>query len=398
MNKTRTLRFGVIAFVGLLLASCQGQSSASKTVLPLTTKNAQAAVAGRDYTTLYTVDPGSRANTTIALLAIREDGSGVIAKYPYIPPNLSQAQGQVGIQIGTKRTWFPKQSGAKPRGVFAAAAGGKAVVWGETKSTSFNLDWRMYAMTPGQKAAKLLGDSFDLIKTDDITMPPGVNWLTTDGKSAWWVMVYPPPKGTHDLAARIMVRDLAARTPLKIAVDHAMLPSSIARGLVYLRAKFVDPSMPSNRYEIRLLKNGVDSLITSGPLTKDELIFSMCASNTILAWEVGVVAAARPNPKLGPNGHLHVMMLPSKVQRIVSLDNSGLGLSLGCGTDFVAWASGSGDGDTTQYVMNVPRAKIWSLGPATWTGYVRVTGNFLAWLLPSKGGDAPWRVAKWHGV
>ncbi len=382
----------------ILLATFQGQSFASKITSSLTTKNAQPAVAGRDYTNLYTVDPGSRANTTIALLAIGEDGSGVIGKYPYIPPNLSQAQGQVGIQIGTKRTWFPMQSGAKPRGVFAAAAGGKAVVWGETKSTSFNLDWRMYAMTPGQKAAKLLGDSFDLIKTDDITMPPGVNWLTTDGKSAWWEMAYPSSKSTHGWGARIMVRDLAARTPLKIAADHAMLPASTARGLFYFRSKFVDPSMPANRYEIRLLKAGVDTLITAGPMTKDELTFSMCASNTILAWEVGVVAAARPNPKLGPNGHLHVMMLPSKVQRIVSLDNSGLGLSLGCGTDFVAWASGSGDGDTTQYVMNVPRAKIWSLGQATWVGYVHVTGNFLAWLLPSKGGSAPWRVAKWHAV
>lgn len=400
MKKTRFLRFGVITLVGLLLASFQGQSFASKTNASLSTKGAKPAVAGRDYTTMYTVDPHGKSGASLGVLAIREDGSAVISNNPPGVHGNMIAQGQVGIQTGKSRTWFPLQTGSKPRQIFEAAAHGNSVVWGETRSTNPSLDWRLFAATTGQKALKVLADSFDLLKTDDIPWPPGVRMLTTDGLDVWWVMVYPSPKSAFVWGARIMVRDVGARKPLKIAVDKAKLPSAIARGLIYFRSKDVAPNMASNRYEIRLLKNGVDTLITAGSLAKDEHIFSSCASDTLLAWAVGSVSTSRLNPNVAPDGHLHVMTLATKVQRIVTLNDSASGSSLGCGTNFVAWGNGSGMGDPGQYVLNVPSGKIWKLGSFQGLSAVRVAGNILTWALPLESRDktAPWRVVKWHGV
>lgn len=400
MNKTRSFRFGVISLVGLLLASFQGQSVASKITVPLTTKGAQLAVAGRDYTTLYTFDPHGKSGSRVGPLAIREDGSAVISNNPPGVHGNLIAQGQVGIQTGKSRTWFLLQTGSKPRQIFEAAAHGNSVVWGETPSTDMSLDWRLFSVTAGQRVPKLIADSFDLMKTSKIPYPPGVQMLATDGSNVWWVMVYPTSKSPTGWGARIMVRDIGARKPLKIAVDKAKLPSAIARGLIYFRSKDVAPNMASNRYEIRLLKNGVDTLITAGSLAKDEHIFSSCASDTLLAWAVGSVSTSRLNPNVASDGHLHVMTLATKVQRIVTLNDSASGSSLGCGTNFVAWGNGSGMGDPGQYVLNVPSGKIWKLGSFQGLSAVRVAGNILTWALPLESRDktAPWRVVKWHGV
>lgn len=400
MDKTRSFRFGLIALVGLLLASFQGQSFASKTVVPLTTKGAKPAVAGRDYTTMYTVDPHGKSGASIGILTIREDGSAVISNNPPGVHGSLIAQGQLGIQNVKSRTWFPLQTGLKPRQIFEAVASGKSVFWGETPSTDMSLDWRLFSVTAGQRVPTLIADSFDLLKTNEIRYPPGVQMLATDGSNVWWVMVYPTSKSPNGWGARIMVRDIGARKPLKIAVDQAMMPTAIAEGLVYVRSKDVDPGMSSSRYEIRLLKNGVDTLINSGPLAKDEHISSLCASDTLLAWGVGSVSTARVNPNGEPYGHLHVMTLATKAQRIISVSNSALGLSIGCGTNFVAWGNGSGSGDAGQYVFNLGSGKISKLGTLQGLSAVYVAGNILAWALPIPSGvkTAPWRVVKWHAV
>lgn len=401
MNKIRMLRFGVIALVGLLFASFQGQSVASKLVPPLTTNRATPTVAGRDYTTLYTMDPlgNGKSAASVAIRALRADGSAVIS---YNPPGVhgdQPGQGQVGIQNGKSRTWFPIQTGSKPRGIFEAVAGGKSVVWGETESTTMSLDWRLFSVTAGQPVPKLLGNSFDLVKSNDVSLPPGVRMLATDGVNVWWVMANPTSKSPTGGGAKIVVRDIGTRKPLKMAVDHAMLPVAIARGLIYVRSKDVDPTMTPSRYDIRLLKNGVDTLITSGSLTKGQHISSLCASDTLLAWGVGAVSTSSTDFSGKPFGKLHVMTLATKVQRVLSLSNSAVGLSLGCGTNFVAWGNGSGSGDAGQYVLNVPSGKIWKLGSLPSMSMVLVAGEVLAWSLPLESGDrAPWRVVKWHGV
>lgn len=401
MKKTRSFRFGVIALGGLLLASFLVQSFASKTVQPLTTKGVKPAVAGRDYTTLYTiVSPGNgKSAASVVIRSLRPDGSAVIS---YNPPGVhgdQPGQGQVGIQNGKSRTWFPIQTGSKPRQIFEAVAHGKSVVCGETESTTMSLDWRLFSATTGQQVPKLLGNSFDLVKSSDVSLPPGFRMLATDGANVWWVMANPTSKSPTGGGEKIVVRDISARKPMKIAVDHGMLPVSISKGLVYVRSKDVDPSMTSSRYDIRLLKNGVDSLITSGLLTKGQHISSLCASDTLLAWGVGAVSTSSTDFSGKPYGHLHLMTLATKVQRVVNLSNSAVGLSLGCGTNFVAWGNGSGSGDAGEYVLNVPSGKIWKLGSNPGVSEVLVAGNYLAWTLPiPSGGTAPTRVVRWHGV
>jgi hypothetical protein len=401
MKKTRAFGFGVITLVGLLLASCQGQNFASKTVLSLTTKNAQPAVAGRDYTALYTiVSPGNGKSTaSVGPLAIRKDGSAIISRNPPGVHGNLIAQGQLGIQTGTTRTWFPLQAGSKPRQIFEAVSSGKSVFWGESPNKNLDLDWRLFSVTAGQRDSKLIADSYDLLKTTEIPWPPGMQMLSTDGSNVWWTMVYPSLKSPSGWGSLIMVRDIGARKPLKIAVDLAMMPKAIAAGLIYVRSKDVDPTMTSSRYDIRLLKNGVDTLITSGLLAKGQHISSLCTSDTLLAWGIGAVSTSSTNFTGEPYGHLHLMTLATKVQRVVSLSNSAVGLSLGCGTDFVAWGNGSGSGDDGQYVLNVPSGKIWKLGSLQGLSAVQVAGNILAWALPTTSGKtAPWRVVKWHAV
>jgi len=401
-------RFTAAALVGLVMTGCQGASGteamggvASTKSGTLTTQSAQIPVVGRDYTTLYTVEPHGKSGARVGVATIRDDGSAVIENVPLAGPGEFLTQSQVGIQRGQSRTWFAPQTGSQPRQAIQFAAHGQSIVWLETKSTDlFYQDWKAYAARVGQRQPTLLADSFALTKTDAIPYPPGVTTLSTDGVNAWWVMVYPTKKAPRGWGARIMVRDVGAHGPLKIAVDRAMLPTAIPQGLIYVREKMVDPGMTSNQYQIRLLKGGVDALISPGSLIKDESVLSICASKTVLAWAVHSPSTTRQNPGISTGGRLHVMTLATKVQRIVTLDDAAWGLSLGCGTTFVAWGNGSGNGDPGQYVLSVASGKIWKLGSSRGISVVHVASDILAWTLPPKSAQeaAPWKVVKWHGV
>lgn len=415
-----TVRLATVVLVGLTLTACQGGSgtpssisgstttnsphstgnASPKTSALLTTRAAQTALEGRDYTTLYTTNPHGESGARVGVLTIRDDGSAVIDNSPLAGPGEFLTQSQVGIQRGQSRTWFAPQTGSQPRQAYEAAAHGKSIVWLETKSTDlFYLDWKMYAARVGQRQPTLLGDSFDLLKSDEIPPPPGVKTLTADGVHAWWTMVY-RVKSQRGWDARIMVRDLAGREPLTVAVDKAKLPQATAGGVAYVRSKDVDSSMPANRYEIWLRRAGTDTLITSGPLAKEEQVSTICASGALLAWAVRSPSPPRENPDAWTGGRLHVMTLATKAQRTIKLDDPAWGLSLGCGETFIAWGNGSGNGDPGQYVLNVPSGKIWKLGELRGISAVLVSGTMLAWALPPKSAQeaAPWRVTKWHGL
>lgn len=405
-----TVRFAAVALASLMLTACQGSSGtpqvASSTTPtspnssgPLTTREAQTAVEGRDFTTLYTIDPHGDAGARVGVLGIREDGSAVIVSSPLAGPGEFLTQSQVGIQRGQSRTWFQAQTSSQPRQAYEAAAHGESLVWLETKSTDlFYQDWRLYAAHFGQRQPTLLADSFDLTKTDQIPYPPGVETLTTDGIHAWWMMVY-RAKTPRGWGARIMVRDIAGHELIVTAVDKAKLPTATEGGVAYVRSSDVDPSMPTNRYEIRLLRAGVDTLITSGLLTKDEQVSTMCASDTFLAWAVRSPSGTPQQPEPLVGGRLHVMTLATKTQRIIQLDDSAWSLDLSCGATFIAWGNGSGNGDPGQYVLDVQSGKIWKLGALRGISMVLASGSTLAWALPPRSAQeaAPWRVTKWHG-
>lgn len=395
-----TVRFAAISLAALMLTACQSNSTSLNSSQLLTTRAAQSAVEGRDYTTLYTVDPHGKSGARVGVRAIRDDGSTVIVNSPLAAPGEFLTQSQVGIQRNQSRTWFAPQIISQPRQAIQVATHGESVVWLETKSTDlFYQDWKMYAARVGQRQPTLLADSFDLLKTDQIPYPPGVKITTTNGVHAWWMMVY-PTKTERGWDARIMVRDVAGREPLTVAVDKAKLPAATAGGVAYVRSKDVDPRMPANRYEIRLHHADADTLIASGPLAKEEQVSTICASDTLLAWAVRSPSAPRENPAALTRGSLHVMTLATKVQRTIKLDDPAWGLSLGCGETFIAWGNGSGNGDPGQYVFDVRTNKIWKLGELRGISAVLVSGTMLAWALSPKSAQeaAPWRVTKWHGV
>jgi len=421
-----TVRFAAVALAGLTLTACQSNSgtpptpsgrttttsphptgnsgtspSASVSATsgwPLTTRGAQIAVDGRDYTTLYTVDPRGKSGARVGVRAIRHDGSAVIVNSPSPAPGEFLTQSQVGIQTGQSRTWLPPQTGSEPRQVAYAAARGQSFVWVETKSTDlFFLDWKVFAARVGQGQPTLLGDSFDLTRTDKVPPPPGVEFITTDGIHAWWMMTY-PAKSQRGFGARIMVRDIAGQGPLSVAVDKAKLPAATGGGVAYVRTSDVDPAAPVNRYDIRLRRAGADTLVTSGPLAKGEQVSTLCASDTLLAWAVRSPETSAADPDAWASGHLHVMTLATNAQHTIELDDNAWSLDLSCGHTFVAWGNGSGNGDPGQYVVDVPSGKLWKLGESRGISAVRAAGTMLGWTLPPKAQEgAPWRVAKWHG-
>lgn len=190
----RALTMTVAAgLAGLTLTGCQGDSGTPSTASPptssmspqptakgsinssnsppddgarpsgrlLTTKTAELAAEGRNYTTLYTVggypvggsgddgsgDDGSGDESArIGVLAIRSDGSAVIDKRPRPATGSLIAQSQVGILTSSGRTLLPPQPGPEPRQAIAAAAEGQAFVWYETKSTDFSSPWKVFGV------------------------------------------------------------------------------------------------------------------------------------------------------------------------------------------------------------------------------------------------------------
>lgn len=318
--------------------------------------------------------PGAR----VGVRAIRNDGSAVIVNSPSPAPGEFLTQSQVGIQTGQSRTWLPPQTGSEPRQVAYAAAHGQSLVWVETKSTDlFFLDWKVFAARVGQGQPTLLGDSFDLTRTDEIPPPPGVEFITTDGIHAWWMMTY-PTKSQRGFGARIMVRDIAGQGPLTVAVAKAKLPAATSGGVAYVRSNDVDTSVPANRYDIRLRRAGADTLVTSGPLAKGEQVSTLCASDALLAWAVRSPDTSSPeNPGAWTSGHLHVMTLATKAQHTIELGDNAMSLDLSCGDTFVAWGNGSGNGDPGQYVVDLPSGKLWKLGESRGISAVRAAGTML---------------------
>ena len=181
-----TFRFAVVVLVGLTLTACQGgggtpsaMSGGTTTTSPnssrlLTTRAAQSAVEGRDYATLYAVDAHGKSGARVGVLAIRDDGSAVIANNP---PGASVeliAQSRVGVQTGQSRKWFPAQTGSRPREASDAATHGQSIVWvEETQSMRPSIDLKVFAARAGQHQPTLLSDSSDLAKSDVIPISPG---------------------------------------------------------------------------------------------------------------------------------------------------------------------------------------------------------------------------------
>lgn len=392
-----TVRFAAVALVGLVMTACQGNTVSPKSSGMLTTRAARIAVEGRDYITLYTVDPHGPSGGRVGVRAIRDDGSAiVVSSAPGMPGDLT-AQSQIGIQTGQSRAWFPPQTSLPFGQALDAAIHGKFALWLETNATGISYrGTQVFAIKVGQPKPTLLGDAVDQTKTDITPWPPGSTVITTDGIHAWWTMPY-LMKEQRVWGARIMVRDIAGREPLAIAVDKAYLPTATAGGVEYVRSKDVDPSMSAVRFEIRLLKAGADTLITSGTLSEGEQVSAMCASANFVAWAVRAPNPPATNPIEGA-GHLHVMTLSTKAEQVITLEGSAGSLS--CGTTFVAWGGGSGNGDPGQYVLDLPSNKIWKLGQAQGISMVLAAGNILAWALPPKSaqGAAQWRITKWHGV
>jgi hypothetical protein len=227
-------------------------------------------------------------------------------------------------------------------------------------------------------------------------MPDG-NFITTDGSHVWWIRTYPTNK-PRAWGARIMVRDLAAHEPVTTAVEGAKNPIATPNGLIYVRSNDVDSKMPTNRYEIRLHQLGTDTLIASGALTKDEQVSTMCASDIVLAWAVRSPVAPADDPGAAIGGRLHVMVLATKTQQIIQLDDSAWGLDLSCGNTFVAWGSGSGYKDPAQYVFDVPSSTLWTLGKPQGMSLVLATGSMLAWPAEFQSSKTErWRITRWHG-
>lgn len=412
----RMVRFTAVVLTGLTLTACQSNIETPLSTLPsnttptssntslnnnglMTTRTAQNALEGRNYTTLYTVDPRGKAGASVAVFAIGDDGSAVIVNNRPTPPSsLLIGQSQVGVQTAQSRIWFPIQTGSRPRGASDAAIHGRSIVWVETTQVmSPSIDLKVFAEHVGQVRPILLSDSQDLAKSDVIPVWPGGNFITTDGVHAWWMRTY-PIKSSPGWGARIMVRDLAAHEPIAIEVDGAKNPIVTAEGLVYVRSNDVDPKMPANRYEIRLHQANADTLITSGQSFIGEQVSTMCASDTLLAWAVRSPSAPADNPQGQTGGQLHVMVLATKVQQIIQLDDPAWGLDLSCGNTFVAWGNGSGNGDPSQYVFDVPSNKIWKLGKNMGLSVVLSAGSMLAWALPPESSKAaPWRITRWLG-
>lgn len=407
-----TFRFSVVSLVVLTLTACQGNAGSSSTILSsrtkapatgsglLTTRAAQTAVEGRDYTTLYTVNPHGKSGARIGVLTVRADSSAVIANDPLGAPADSIAQSQVGIQSGNARNWFPIQTGSRPREAFEAATHGQSIVWvEETQVMRASVDRKVFAIRAGQSKPTLISNSTDLSKSDVIPTSPGGNLITTDGVHAWWVLTY-PTKTPHGWGAQIIVRDLAGHEPITTAIDKARNPIATRGGIAYIRSNDVAPGVSANHYEIRFRHGESDTLITSGPLAKDEQVSAMCATDTLLAWAVRSPGGTREHPDPLVGALLHVMTLATKTEKTVQLDDRAAGMSLGCGNTFIAWGNGSGNGDPGQYVLDVPSGKIWKLGELQGISAVLVAGSILAWALAPKSAQeaAPWRVTQWHGA
>jgi hypothetical protein len=356
-------------------------ATASGAARALDTADAEQAVLGRDYTQVLDL-PIQVGGDSVGVLALADDGV------------LTQAQSTVGLRgrDGFAALPQPDRTGSVRHAVYGDTRGPYSA-WTETTSTSLDeFDWRVYLHDATTGRTRLLGDSEAV--GERLPPAPGETVPAIGSTHVYWATTVPRPGTAGRYDVQIMAAPIDGSGPMKSVVSGGVFPQADGDALVYAAWGATDPELPAGRYEVRRHRDGATRVLVEGDLPDDGNIGGLSARRGALAYTV------RGNQTTEST----LTLIDTVGARTdIALHHDGFAIPLRLTGRFLAWGSGSANGDPGQYVLDLRDRGLLKLGEAAGESYVHAdaAGRWLAWRVPSgqpgeRGGNLT-RIVRWLG-
>ncbi|MCE0537786.1 hypothetical protein LWF15_20030 [Kineosporia rhizophila] len=317
---------------------------------------------------------------------------------------------RVGLWSQTKGFVPAAKTGREARGVLKGAERqsdgmkrvGDRLVWMETPSTDLMFqEWSLRTAETDGSGVRELAHSQPLKPparplpvfggTDPVVIGDWVYWAATVATT-----LTPDPAAEKDWEFNILRTKLSGRSKVETVAKNSVLPAAAGGDLVYVTRT---PGA-SKGYEIRrraVSDGGTEKTIVRGIPYGETEIVDLVASDSYVAWGVSApkVGEAGWSSKSEP-GQIFVLDLAThEVGTVIAADEVAGQRNLSLTRTGVLWGNGSGNGDPTEYYLNMSTRKLHSI--AEQRGYSVVKGDpahdTIIW---AKGTNKQTQRMLWH--
>ena len=382
-----------------------GQASAVPapgSVRKLDTANAKLAQAGREYVDVAD-PPTTGPRGEIHVKDLIDDGATVVSTQPRATSDdggLRLYQSTVGTLRGTTFTPFPQPEAGPARSAVYLDSAGRYTAWTETTSTSLDeFDWKVFLQDANTGKTRKLGDSRDIAPVRPVSAR-GESDPTVGEREVYWAATAPRnnKEGFDDL---ILGAPLDRPERMRTVVVGGYYPAADGADLLYVSSTHLDrneayagrpATKGTDRYEIQRLRNGQTTTLASGTLTGDQSISGLTAHHGTVAYTLSRNPTATTSTL--------VLLEPDGKRTNIRMHHNG-GSSVQLTDRFLAWGSGSSNGDAGQYLLDRPSGQLYKLGEAKGLSlmYSSPSGEFLGWTVPPASPNRQFLVqlVRWTG-
>jgi hypothetical protein len=324
-----------------------------------------------------------RANSTgetLELLGIDAEGRSVAVQSSTNPLNAAGDRlvhsSQVGLWNGKKFTAVAT-SGRETKGTLAgrdrqitdAVIQGARMVWMETPSTDPGyFEWSLRTSLLSGSGLRELAHSKILQGGRRFIADTGGQAPVIIGDWVYWATAVPttdtPREVKADWEFDILRTRLSRASKVQTLVRNAVMPTVAGKSLAY--ASYA--AAGSSKYAIHLKNvsgDGNDTVIVGGDRSRSSFLTSLAASGSMVAWmasspdltnDAWVAGKSKP-------GQVFVMNTSTGlITTIVTQDEVEGSGSLAFTKSGLVWGNGSGNGDPTEYYLNVRDNHLYKIG------------------------------------
>ena len=272
------------------------------------------------------------------------------------------------------------RQGAVAQTIAADLCGGTPV-WADAHGTEVGTaDWRAWSLPKGRSKPVQLGDSSRF----------GTEWsgpdaITTDATTAYWALSRTGPQRK----SMIVSRPLDGSKKLTVVAKDGKLPVALPDRLLY-----VTDTGPADRFQIRQVKAGKDTLVRDATIPKGSELTAFTAGSNWLIWVVRHTPTEQEEDEGVARSTMTIWPTSWPNPMIVHLHGDGTS-ALHLSENLLVWGNGSGSGDAGMYLLDLAPRTIYKLGELEGGSNATVCGTSVSWTLPGKGPTFDHAIARW---
>ncbi|MCD5314758.1 hypothetical protein [Kineosporia babensis] len=277
------------------------------------------------------------------------------------------------------------------------------LVWIESPSTDILfMEWSLWTAGVDGSAARELAHS-QVLKGAARPLPvTGGTYPVVIGEYVYWAATVattttPDPQAEKDWEFNVLRTRLSGKGKVETVAKNAVMPARAGGDLIYAAQE----ERASDTYEIHrkaVSGDGRDEILVRGSRVGTSDIVEVASSEAYLAWAVRSpeIGDEGWNSKESQPGQIFVMDLDTtEVTTVITADDVGGSGKLSLTRTGVLWGNGSGNGDPTEYYLNMATKRLFWF--AKNRGNSSVEGDpahdFVMW---TKGSDPKTHRSLWH--